>query len=105
MPYSGRETLCKKCVEQRRPKQKVYLKFTKAQVWGCQFLSSDLKITLPLQLNLQTDEKLFELAEKGGASMNFEGRLAIEHAINSGAGGVWLELTTEQYSKLRIANR
>ncbi len=83
------------------PKRKVYLKFAKAKGWRCQFLTEDLKSTLPLQLNLQTDEKLFELAEKGGARMNLEGRQAIEHGIRSGTGGVWLELSDDQYAKLR----
>lgn len=100
MPYSGRETLCQKCADQRAPKQKVYLKFAKAEGWRCQFMSEDLKTVLPLQLNLKTDEKLFELAEKGGAKLNLEGRQAIEHGMRSGTGGVWLELTKEQFQKL-----
>ena len=33
--------------------------------------------------------------------MNLEGRQAIEHAIENGRGGVWLELSEEQYARLK----
>jgi hypothetical protein len=32
--------------------------------------------------------------------MNLEGRQAMEKAVEAGRGGIWLELTEEQYSKL-----
>ena len=41
------------------------------------------------------------MAERGGYSMHLEGRQALERAINAGRGGVWLELTEEQYAKLK----
>ena len=82
------------------PKRKVYVKFVKAKGWRCQFMTEDLKVVLPRQLNLATDEKLFEMAEKGGGKMNLEGRQAIEHGMKSGTGGIWLELTPDQFAKL-----
>jgi hypothetical protein len=33
--------------------------------------------------------------------LNLEGRQAIQHGIDIGRGGIWLELTEEQYAKLR----
>jgi hypothetical protein len=33
--------------------------------------------------------------------MNLEGRHAIEHGIETGRGGFWLQLTEEQYRKLK----
>jgi hypothetical protein len=33
--------------------------------------------------------------------MNREERQAIEHGIEAGRGGFWLELTEEQYGELR----
>jgi hypothetical protein len=32
--------------------------------------------------------------------MNLESLQALEHGIETGRGGVWLELTDEQYGKL-----
>ena len=52
-------------------------------------------------MNLQDSGKIYELAERGNYSMNFEGRHAIDHAIEMGRGGIWLELTDEQYQKLK----
>ena len=69
--------------------------------WHCQFLEADLKTPLPRTLNLSTPEKVFELASRGGCNLNLEGRQAIQHAIDNGRGGIWLDLTEEQYRKLK----
>jgi len=64
------------------------------------FLEADLKTPIPKQLNLVSQEKLFEIAERGGYDLNLEGRQAIQRAIEMGRGGIWLELSEEQYRKL-----
>lgn len=69
--------------------------------WYCQFLEEDCKTPLPKRLNFKDPQKILELAERGGAILNLEGRQAIDHAIRNGRGGVWLELTTDQYLKLK----
>ena len=69
--------------------------------WYCQFLEEDLKTPLPRKVRLKESEKIFEMAERGGYSMNLEGRQAIEQAILKGRGGIWLNLTEEQLSRLR----
>lgn len=69
--------------------------------WHCQFLEEDLKTPIPKKLNLICQEKLFEIAERGGYRLNLEGRQALQHAIEMGRGGIWLELTEEQYRKLK----
>jgi hypothetical protein len=69
--------------------------------WSCQFLEEDLKTPLPRKLTLEDPAKLFEMAERGGYRLNLEGRQAIAHGIETGRGGIWLELTEEQYSKLK----
>lgn len=69
--------------------------------WRCQFLEEDLKTPLPKKLTFADAEKLFELAERGGCPMDdLEGRQAMEHGIEIGRGGMWLNLTPEQYAKL-----
>ena len=50
---------------------------------------------------LPDERKLFELVKRGGFTLNISGRQEIEDAIRKKRGGVWLELTPEQYAKLR----
>jgi hypothetical protein len=69
--------------------------------WHCQFLEEYLKTPIPLQLNLLRQEKLFEIAERGGYRLNIEDRQAMLRAIEMGRGGIWLEPTEEQYRRLK----
>ncbi len=69
--------------------------------WRCQFLEEDLKTPIPVSLQLVRQEKLFEIAERGGYRLNLEGRQAIQRAIDMGRGGIWLDLTEAQYRKLK----
>lgn len=69
--------------------------------WYCQFLEEDLKTPLPRKITFSDEAKLFEMAERGGYRLNLEGRQAIEHAIRNGRGGIWLQLSEDQYSKLK----
>ena len=69
--------------------------------WRCQFLEADLKKAIPARLEFSDEAKLFEIARRGGCNMSLEGRQAIEHGIEIGRGGIWLELTEDQYAKLR----
>lgn len=69
--------------------------------WRCQFLEEDLKTPIPVCLNLVRQERLFEIAEHGGFRLNLEGRQTIQRAIEIGRGGMWLELTEEQYQRLK----
>jgi hypothetical protein len=69
--------------------------------WHCQFLEEDLKTPLPKKLNLLSQDKLFEIAERGGYILNLEGRQALQQAIDKGRGGIWLTLTEEQYQRLK----
>jgi hypothetical protein len=77
------------------------MSFMLRQGWHCQFLEEDLKTPLPRKLALTSQDKLFELAERGGATLDLEAREAIRHAIEIGRGGLWLELTEEQYQRLK----
>jgi hypothetical protein len=68
--------------------------------WHCQFLEQDLKTPLPKRLRFNNQEKLREIAERGGCNMNLEARQSLDHGIEIGRGGIWLELSEEQYQKL-----
>jgi hypothetical protein len=68
--------------------------------WHCQFLEQDLKTPLPKRLRFNNQEKLREIAERGGCNMNLEARQSLDHGIEIGRGAIWLELSEEQYQKL-----
>jgi hypothetical protein len=68
--------------------------------WHCQFLEQDLKTPLPKRLRFNNKEKLREIAERGGCNMNLEARQSLDHGIEIGRGGIWLEISEEQYRRL-----
>ena len=69
--------------------------------WHSQFLEEDLKTPIPIQLNFVCQERLSEIAERGGYRLSLEGRQSMQRAIDMGRGGVWLELTEDQYRRLK----
>jgi hypothetical protein len=69
--------------------------------WQVSFLDDDLKTALPRQLNFKEDRKIVDMAERGGAKLILEDRQSLEHGLLAGRGAVWLNLTPEQYRKLR----
>ncbi len=69
--------------------------------WFCQFLEEDLKTPLPRKITVADEKKIFEMAKRGGFTLNIAGRQELQEAIRKAVGGIWLELTPEQYAKLR----
>jgi hypothetical protein len=51
-------------------------------------------------MRLNDGEKIFEIANRGGFTLDIAGRREIEEALRKRGGGIWLELTGEQYEKL-----
>ena len=96
-PHTPGEKRCAEC----GGKHRVYMCFFERRGWYCQFLEEDCQTSLPRKLNFKHPDKIVELAMRGGAVLNLEGRQAIEHAIRNGRSGIWLELTEEQYRKLK----
>jgi hypothetical protein len=45
------------------------------------------------------------MAKYGGAAVKLEDVAAIEHAIGIRRGGIWLNLTADQYAKLKNPGR
>lgn len=99
-PQSYGEHLCAKCRAERK-RHRVYMSFMLRDGWHCSFLEEDCKTSLPRKFTFSSEEKVKEMARKGGAAMNLETLQALEHGIEIGRGGVWLELTEEQYEKLK----
>ena len=86
-----------------RPSHRVYMYFHYRSGWQVQFLEADLKTPLPRTLTFTDPEKIRELARRGEAWGDSESRQMLEHAIETGSGGVHLRLTPDQYARLRRA--
>jgi hypothetical protein len=67
--------------------------------WHCQFLEQDLKTPLPRRLHFKSAEKIVELVTRGGLG-NLESKQTLDQAIETGRGGVFLNLISEQYAEL-----
>jgi hypothetical protein len=80
---------------------RVYASFQCRKGWQVSFLESDLKTSLRKHLTFASEQKIIELAERGSADLNLESRAAIQHGISIGRGGFYLNLTAEQYSRLK----
>jgi hypothetical protein len=85
-------------------RRRVYMSFMDRKGWQVQFLEQDLKTPLPRKLHFASPDKVVELVERGGGLSNLESRQALDQAIEIGRGGVFLNLTEEQYARLK-ANR
>jgi hypothetical protein len=79
-----------------RPSHRVFMTFFRRQGWQVQFLEADLRTPLPRKLTFTDAEKIRELAKKGEAWGDSESRQMLEHAIETGRGGVYLRLTPDQ---------
>ena len=93
--------LCAPC-QAERGRRRVYMSFMpRLDRWYCHFLEQDLQTPLPKKLHFKSHEKIREIAERGGCNLNLEARQSLEHGIEIGRGGIWLELSEEKYHKLR----
>jgi hypothetical protein len=68
--------------------------------WLCRFLEEDLRTPLPRTLHFTDEQKIWEIAKRGGFTLNIAGRQELQEKIRKGTGGIWLELAPEQYAKL-----
>lgn len=84
-----------------RPSHQVYCYFFNRGGREVQFLEVDLKTPLPRKLAFSDPEKIRELTRRGEAWGTSEARQMLEHAIDTGRGGLYLRLIPAQYGKLR----
>jgi hypothetical protein len=78
----------------------VYMCFFMRSGWQVQFLEPDPKTPLPRKFTFAHPEKIRELARRGEAWGDSESRQILEHAIETGRGGVYLRLTPDKYRML-----
>ena len=96
------ERLCPRCTEKRIPKRKIFMSYALVKgIWHCQFLEADLKTSLPRKFSFASDEKLIELAKRGGALRDLADKQALERGMSTGRGSLNLHLTSEQYETLK----
>ena len=88
--------------EQRR---REYLSFQNRNGWHCLFLEQDLKTALPRKLHFASSDKVIELVERAGGFTDQDTRLMVNQAIMNGRGGLFLNLTAEQFSKLKHSGK
>jgi len=81
--------------------RRVYMSFLERSGWWCEFLEEDLKTPLAKKLAVANRDKILEMARRGGSHLNLEQEQALHHAFEIGRGGVWLNLTEEQYDRLK----
>lgn len=92
---------CQQGAVKRVSQHRVLMSFMLNKGWRCQFLEEDCRTSLPRTLTFATPDKILEIHERWGESRQLEDRSAIEYAINTGRGSIWLTLTPEQYAKLK----
>lgn len=80
--------------------RRVYAFFMCREGWHVQFLEPDLRTPIHKHLRFTAPAKIMELAERGGADLSLDSRAALEHGIQIGRGGFYLNLTDEQYRRL-----
>ncbi len=100
-PERSGERTCGRC-EAAAPRRRVVLMNFLAlhDGWRVTFLEADCRTSLPRRLMFATEEKIIDAAKRGGAEFTSATRCDLEHAIQNGRGGVWLNLTRGQYARL-----
>jgi hypothetical protein len=83
-------------------KHRILMSFSCQQVWIVIFFDSDRRRTaLPRRARFTTDEALIEFTRRAGAAKTLEDKNILAMMIQKKVGEIILELTDEQYAKLR----
>jgi hypothetical protein len=69
--------------------------------WMCQFLEEDLKTPLPRRLHFKSPDKIRAIVDKVGNFADLQDRQALDYGLEIGRGGVWLQVSEEQYMRLK----
>jgi hypothetical protein len=81
---------------------RIYMSFfLRGGFWICRFLEQDLKTSIGRGRTFGSTDKVRELVDRTRTPLDLAGHQALEHALNQGRGGLYLNLTEAQYRKLR----
>jgi hypothetical protein len=89
------ERYCDQC-----GRHKVYMSYFRCKEWIVQFLEPDGKTLIGRIITFADADKIRELIARTPTQLNLEARNMLEHSISQGRGGLFLELTNEQYIRL-----
>ncbi len=78
--------------------------YVRREVWVCSFLEEDLEKRLPCQVRFLDPGKIRAIVEKVGNFASLQDRQALDYGLKTGRGGAWLQLTQEQYERLKGQN-
>lgn len=92
------ERRCDRCGGTHR----VYLTFfERGDGWVCSFVETDLKTPIGRIRQFGSADKLLDLIGRTPTRFDLAGKQALEHALAQGRGGLFLQLTEDQYQKLK----
>jgi hypothetical protein len=96
--WPGGERRCDRCAGTHR----VYLTFfRRGDGWVCSFVEAELKTPVGRIRQFGSADKLRQLIARTPTRFDLAGKQALEHALERQRGGVYLELTREQYRRLK----
>jgi hypothetical protein len=85
-------------------KHRVLMSFRYWNAWDVIFFNTDrMRTALPRKARFATDEALIEFTRRAGGPKTLEDRNILAMMIQKKSGEITLELTDEQYEKLRRA--
>ena len=85
-------------------RHKVLMSFRYWNAWDVIFFNTDrMRTALPREARFTTDEALIEFTRRAGGPKTLEDRNILDMMIRKKSGEITLELTDEQYDKLRRA--
>src|SRR6266581_721372 len=86
-------------------RHKVLMSFRYWNAWDVTFFDTDrMRTALPRRARFNSDEALIEFAQRAGGIKMSEDRQILEMMIQRKTGEITLNLTDEQYTKLRRQN-
>jgi hypothetical protein len=83
----------------------IYMQFVLRDAWQVSFLEADLMTPVSTTLTFADWNQIRELARNGKALGTPQAQQLFECAVAMGRGGTYLQLTPEQYSKLRSPDK
>jgi hypothetical protein len=81
---------------------RVYLSFQFAMDGSASFWRPTSRLPYPSKLHFASSDKLIELVERAGGFIDQETQLMVDQGVEMGRGGLFLQLTEEQYAKLTM---
>ena len=83
-------------------RHRVLMSFRYWNAWDVVFFDSDrMRTALPRRARFTTDEALIEFTRRAGGPKTLEDRNIIDMMIQKKSGEITVELTDEQYNKLK----